>query len=636
MIWIDIFSGVFAIVIFILAYVVFGTAVILRLKITTTPLATVVLGTLTSISIITALVALVGNWLGTTAYAVVSIAAVMGILELPTVKQTCIGVVQVCWLNKRLVAGAIFSVLMLSSTIMLSGLQRGNQVVFQEVHDSSWHLALIDQLTQNIPPAHPSLPTEMLSNYHYFYDVLLAGLVFLSGAPVQPLYFQVFPLVLSSLLVSSVALLGKQLGGRIGSFGLVYLTVFAGSFAYLIPLFFSGQAWHESSFWVSQTFVMMVNPQVVYTLAVMAIVVWLLSRQSQLALREELLIMLLIATSIGFKSYAWVILVVVYASYCLWNLMVERKKNAVLYGVAMAGLSLPFVWLITGFRSNTFSYTPLWFVDSMISSPDRLNYIKWLWVAEQYRDQRNWLGLLLLRTIQVLVFYIGNLGIRVIALMAPILYVWQGAPMATRRLITLSFVGFWFSSLFPLLFIQTGVVWNSIQFWYYALLFANVLSVWVLVWIWRHTSRVVSMTLVVILLLLSLPTTLKTLQDKMVLHQVPASLVHRLQAFMPDERILLCPTGNMYYQTLIVQVYTPATIYLSAPLQLEVVGSDRAVADELEAAFDQRDHDILREILSDNSIQVVACEDTTRSEFIGEVTSTEPDVVGNWLFFPVQ
>ncbi len=65
--------------------------------------------------------------------------------------------------------------------------------------DGVWHEALVGQLLKSIPPVNPGLAGITLTNYHYFYD-LLVSVVSRSGIPVNLLIYRIFPIVFSILL----------------------------------------------------------------------------------------------------------------------------------------------------------------------------------------------------------------------------------------------------------------------------------------------------------------------------------------------------------------------------------------------------------------------------------------------------
>ncbi len=66
-------------------------------------------------------------------------------------------------------------------------------------HDAIWHLGLISELQRNFPPQNPFFAGVPLTNYHYFFDLLLAKSGSLFSMDSLDLLFRVFPLVFAGL-----------------------------------------------------------------------------------------------------------------------------------------------------------------------------------------------------------------------------------------------------------------------------------------------------------------------------------------------------------------------------------------------------------------------------------------------------
>lgn len=629
-------SLLLALLFFFFAYISFGSTIVKKLGLSLTALETVLVGTILAMSVITAAVALLGLVIGPFAYGLVVLAAGLGLYQFADVLGYYRLLGQGIARHKILFFLAGLSIVAFSSTIVFSGFHHDSFVYYQETHDSSWHLALTNELTKAIPPAHPSYPAIDLTNYHYFYDVFLAGLVLTTGISSHLLYFQVMPIVLGALLVAAAFVLGRRMGGVIAGVWLVFFTLFVGSFAYFIPLFIPGQQWHESSFWVSQTFVMIVNPQIIFTLALTYVVLFFLARKDRLNVTEHLVLVSLIAISIGFKSYAWVILCVVYAFALIWESFSKKTFNVLFYLGLLGIASAPFVWLITGFKTGTFFFRPLWFVDSMVESADRLNFLQWKFLEDHYRLTNNWPRIIAIKTLETAIFYLGNVGVRILALFLPLVLFLQRGQPKKYKLLFLSLVGFIFSSVFPLLFLQTGVVWNSIQFWYYALLFLNVMAVFVVMTLWQRVGLWAKILLTILILSLSLPTTIKTFHQKMPGPRFEATALTALSHLSDNDRLLICPENNDLFNTTSISVYTPATVYVSMPIQLEIVGLDASPAVELQEIFREESHPKFRQLLDEQNITHILCSDQGMTAFVTKSIDRQPESIGTWSVFTVS
>jgi len=610
---------ILAIIVIFLSLVSFGQLIISFLKINFTVLERLSFGIIFSICLVTPVIVFLGLLVGPLAYLLLLPVAAVGLkylkISLNLLKQLIFQAKK-----KRLTAlFLIFSTLALISTISLSGIRYQGSLYFQEIHDSVWHLSLIKNLQLSIPPQHPSHPPIILQNYHYFYDVLLASIVYLTSVSASILYFQIFPLILSFLLVSQAYLLGRRIYREKTGLFLVFFTVFGGSFAYLIPLFLPDQPWHESSFWVSQTFVMMVNPQIIFSLALTYSVLSLLTQFKASTLKNWLVI-LLAASSIGFKSYSFVILSVVYGTYLSLKIIKNRTLKPVLWGVVFSLLSLPFFWLITGFETGSFFYEPLWFINTMIESPDRVNHIIWKFMEDHYVYTHNWPRLIWLKTREILIFFFGNLGSRSIFILLPVLLVKKKQSLKNSDILILSVVGFLFSSIFPLLFLQRGIVWNSIQFWYYALIFANILASFFLTKFLIKKSKLINTIAILLIIFISIPTTFKTFASKIQPNNIYSQeKISLLNSFSDSTTILVCPENTNLYSTLFIHAYSLAQVYMINPVQLQILAKDSYVIKDYEDLFTKNDEAAILEIVKNNQVTDVICSDKNYTKFLEKV-----------------
>lgn len=591
-----------------------------------TKLEKIVLGFLLSSSLLVAATVLLGSVFGPTAHWLLVIFALLGALKRTPLQKAILELKKSATKQVTPIALFFLATFALVSTVIFSGTHQRNGVWFQETHDNLWHVALTKSLQKSIPPAHPAHPAILLENYHYFYDLLLASYAATTQLPAHVLYFQIFSVVTAGVLIGSAFMCGRRIGGVFGGVLLMIFTAFVGGFAYLIPLFLPGQAWHESSFWVSQTFIMMVNPQIIYTLAGLYAVITLLWQQS-VPIKHHLLVMALIAVSVGFKSYAWVVLTIFYGSYCALELLSAKtktqKKQALLLGLALVGLSLPFLKLITGFKTGTFFYKPLWYIDTMIEAPDRLNYLPWKFEEAFYANKGNWLKVLQIKTQEIAIFFIGNLGVRSLFFLLPFVVLKKKLKSFELKLAVALIGAFLFAVIFPLLFLQTGVVWNSIQFWYYGLAIANILATLVVVRLLpsKKSSVFVKMAIITVILILGIPTFITAVSSKLSLKQeLTQSQVTFLQSLNPSDIVLVCPENTALFNSALVSAYSSAQTFLVQPVQLSIVRADERIASDFLSIFATRNSDKLRQVLENNNISHALCSDPEYSSFLTQTT----------------
>ncbi|HOA12109.1 MAG TPA: hypothetical protein PKK04_02400, partial [Candidatus Woesebacteria bacterium] len=414
------------------------------------------------------------------------------------------------------------------------------------------------------------------------------------------------------------------------------LTIVAGNFAYLIPLFLKDHSWSESSFWVSQTFSMLVNPQLIFSLATLYMVLLLMTTDFSANKSRHYLLIPLIAISIGFKTYGWMIMSLLYAADLLSEIVFKKKFINLLVGVIYLLLALPFIYLITGFKSGSFFYHPLWYIDTMVEAPDRLNNIRWRFLLDHYRETKNFLRIIWLRTKELLIFYLGNLGTRAIFIFLPLVSLKENYSKQ-QKIIWLCLLGFIFTSVFPLLFLQRGTVWNSIQFWYYTLIFANILAALAISGILNHLKSPLKYIFLTIFALLTIPAFVKTMAGKAnSFNAFPIAQFNLLANFKPSDKLLICPEDSLLFKSSLVNAYTEADVYLADEGQIALVEADLAVVSELKAIFDQKDLVGLASLLDREQINYILCTNKDYVEFIDQQYLTQKTELVNWSIYSLK
>ena len=628
--------------ILLFSYFGFGLYLLNKLRLKFSVLEKIVISLVVGISAVTTVMALFGQIVGVSSYYILLVTGVIGVSQYKEIFEISKKLMKHIKGNLYIFVALLIFIAIYTSTIIFSYKTSSGGFVFQEVHDSVWHIALIENLQKTIPPLHPSTDSVVLNNYHYFYDLFLASLSKFSYISDFVVYFQVSVVLLATLLISSAYILGRAIHSKFAGVLLAGFTAFAGSFSYFIPyLFHPDQPWHESSFWVSQTLVMIVNPLVIYTLVVTYIFVLLLDRALKSSPKNDgyyklhVLLIILAATSVGFKSYAWIILSFMYAVFLLVELIRYRSVKTIFVGVTYLIISAPLLWLITKFKGNSFFYEPLWFTNTMIEGQDRVNYLEWKFLQDHYLFKKNWIRLWILEAKKIAVFYFGNLGIRSVFFGLPILLFFKKFRQEKNwRLILIVFFGFLFSSIFPLLYLQVGTVWNSIQFWYYALIFGNILAVIFLAQVLKNQPKIMTTVILFLLFVLAVPTSIKTIADK---NKSPTTFgsekIEFLQTLTTNDLVYICPEETSLYHSSLVKVFTPATVYLANPSQLELVGEDTSMAKQYLDTFLSSEIQKMIDEKKDQQSVTIICTDAHLVGKITEGTTLNKKTIGDWSVF---
>jgi len=367
-------------------------------------------------------------------------------------------------------------------------------------HDAIFHLSLIEKFAQDpFNFAHPQYAGAVLSNYHFVFDYFSGVLSKIFSIPATTLYFRFLPVVFGIALVLLLQKLMTKWSYSPFEKVLGYLLVFfSGSFGF-IPKLFTGQEIFsgESTFWANQSASLFLNPP--FALSLIFLLLFLLNLPEGKKIRPLQFIKLaflggLLAQT---KVYGFILLIA--------GLFFSGQFGLMLAVGVFGGLvSLPF----TSLSGSPFSFNPLWFPRSLFASIDRLYWPRFVQAWQSYEASGNFPKLLAVNIFALLVFLLGNLGLRFLGLfrMAK-----EKAADASQKIVYgIIIVGL----LLPLVIIQNDNPWNTIQFMYYSLFFLSLLTARVIVRLSLSIkSLILRIIFLVIILSLATLTSIGTLKD---------------------------------------------------------------------------------------------------------------------------
>lgn len=381
-------------------------------------------------------------------------------------------------------------------------------------HDGIWHQALINQLVKQVPPQNPAFSETTLSGYHYFYDLLVAVTVQLSQIPAMDLLYRFYPVLFSLLLGVGMYLLVMRLGGSFMAASLsLYFVYFGSSFGWVVEYlkrgsFFGG----ESVFWVNQPVSINLNPPFAVSLILLVSILLIFKEFLQRPnFFGGLLLVFAIGTLVEFKVYGGVIALGGLAVVALQGLLFKKDISILQVFLGSLILSLGLFFSQNKGSTSLLIFSPFWFIHSMIDSVDRVGWVELSSSRVAYFERGEWFKFILAEALALILFMVGNLGTRFVALftLASLIKkkIWQD--------LTYSLI-FWMSLIsfaIPILFIQKGNAWNTIQFFYYFLYFTTIFVGITLLFLYKHLPRAVSLPLLTAILILtplsSIPTFLE-------------------------------------------------------------------------------------------------------------------------------
>ena len=381
-------------------------------------------------------------------------------------------------------------------------------------HDGIWHISLINQLLQGLPVENPIYAGTVLKNYHFFYDLLIAAATFFTKIPVIDLVFRFFPILFSLLLgLGTYYLIINLFSSRIGivktKFAAIFslcFVYFAGSFGW-IPEYLKQQGLGgESAFWANQAISFNLNPPFAVSLfIIIAFLFFLINDEQVLSFRNKklgswngILVSAMLAGSlVGFKSYGAVLVIISLLFVSIIKLF-KKEFSYVLIFVFSVFLSLAI--FLPNFQQNTLLiiFSPFWLIHSMLDSPDRVGWVRLSLARMAGLETKNWFKFISAEALSLLIFVIGNLGFRVISF-ASLIKIKEIIKDPIFLFILIFSV---LSFLIPILFIQSGNPWNTIQFSYYGLYTTALISGPALVYLIFRLPKILLFLIVTLVLVL--------------------------------------------------------------------------------------------------------------------------------------
>ncbi len=355
-------------------------------------------------------------------------------------------------------------------------------------HDGIWHQALINQLLQNVPPQNPGFAGTTLDNYHYFFDLLVAVTTRISAVPVLDLLYRFYPVLFSSLLgIGTYLLSGRLFKDRMAALFALYFVYFAGSFGWIVEFLRERHFGGESAFWINQPVSMNLNPPFAISLALMiAILLGFSFLNENKKLSTYLLLAVLAGSLIEYKVYAGIIVLGGLLLLCLQEWILHKDGSLLKLFIPSLILSLVVFLPQNSHSGSLIVLSPFWFIHSMIDFPDRVGWLRLSQARQAYQARGDWLKFLLAEGLGLFLFIAGNLGTRFIAL-----GVVRNLKDKIQKNPGFGLI-FWMSLLsffIPIIFIQQGNPWNTIQFSYYLLYFSALVAGLVVIALYRKSAK---------------------------------------------------------------------------------------------------------------------------------------------------
>lgn len=412
-------------------------------------------------------------------------------------------------------------------------------VEFGKLHDALWHLSLINELDKSFPPQHPGIAGVRLTNYHYLSDFFWMLVHKISNLSPEATYFYLAAPLVSALFIISAYFFSRQIiKTNWGAIGGAVFVIFGGSFAYLIPIIMGrDKPWSAQTFMLDQPFDQLVNIHAVLAFSIFLISSTILSRYLEKGSNRDAIISgLLFGFVTAIKAYTGVVVILGLIAASVLEFIILRKKKLLYPTLIATILFFIIISIITNRAEFPFAFQPGWLLDRMVEDSDRFYNLKLVLVKQYYMSSNNVFAVFLVDLMKVILYLIGNLGIRILGLVWLIKKLFNIRKL--REMDLYLFTTITISLSLPLIYFIKSSPYDVVQFGQYALILLSVLTIK-----WISGLRISAIAYLVLLIFL-IPTTVKTfllnLEDRQI---IPIEEYHALQIIklLPEDSIILTP-----------------------------------------------------------------------------------------------
>lgn len=458
-------------------------------------------------------------------------------------------------------------------------------------HDGVWHLALIEGLAKGSGQM-PVFAGEAIKNYHIGFDLLLAIVHRLSGIPSSVLYFQLTPPLLALAIGwLTYKFVNEWTRSEVTGLWALFFVYFGGSLGWIV-----GHG--ESTFWSTQAISTLINPPFALSLVLLLIGLLLLKRKKWIWAGIVFALIPHVKIYGGLLAFA--------------GLLAGSIKNHNLLKTLGVGVG---IYLIINYQlltnnSQLIIWQPGWYLETMMGLSDRLSWPHFYSAMINYRLTKNWLKAIPAYAVAFGIFWVGNMGTRILAIKQMKRLSWENIFMLTI------IIG---GGVVPMLFLQTGTPWNTIQFFYYSLFFSGLLASEVM-------AKIKNKLVVVAIVGLTLPTTWQALKNYLPARPPARLATEEVQALQflaqqPEGVVLTYPYDvfaakaaeadpprplYLYDSTAYVAAFSQHPVYLEDEVNLNITGYDwkyrRGLSEDFFKTTDAR---FAKNFLQANSIKYI-------------------------------
>lgn len=358
--------------------------------------------------------------------------------------------------------------------------------------DNLWHAALTTEMVKRFPPNGPGLADTAMRNYHYWSDMVVAATVRIFRLPLLTSQFHFFPALIALLLGLATISFSRLARLSAGITRLiVFLTYFGGDLIYLVTF-------KMSSLEDGARFLCNQPTAFSYVIALGGLalfVAWIKEKNNRLGL----LVLLILASSVGFKIYTYLFFVPGILLLAIYTFFKKQWSTWLIFSSFFI-FSL-IIYLPTNSEAGGLVWTPFAIVNNFIVQPG-LNLIRWEMARIIFFNDKKYLINLIFETGFTLIFLTAILGTKVFGFFTSPRFL---AQKLGGQLTLIMFLGTLTSLIGGLFFIQTTGGANTFNFLVSIFLFNSILTGLSFAYWQKKLPKMLAGILLILLILLTLP-----------------------------------------------------------------------------------------------------------------------------------
>lgn len=533
-----------------------------------------------------------------------------------------------------LVSILILGTLALSLTMIKSGLVYSFGAGFWGAngHDGIWHIALIESLSRgswNLPV----FAGAELQNYHIGFDLIVSIIHKLSFISVPVLYFQFLPPIFALLIgLSCYKFIRRWRNSFSASFWALFFVYFGGSFGWIVTIFKNRNFDGESLFWSQQSISTLINPPFALSLIFLFTgLYFLLVGVESRDIKRLTLATFLFGILVQIKIYAGLLALSGLFAAGTWEFIKHRNLSVIKVFVGSLIISILLFFNYDSSKSGII-FSPFWFLENMMALSDRVGWDRFYSAMVNYKSGHVYIKAFMAYSVAFALFIIGNFGTRIVSFRYFVSNLIKPKKMTFMDvfLITVVLAGIVVTTFF----VQSGSPWNTIQFFYYSLIFSGVLASISIADSFEFSIKkpirirgFFDLVLSFVIILLTIPTSFASLAHHYLPTTPPAKLSHdELKALkflseQPGGIILTYPFSKelagiaqknpprplyLYESTAYVSAYGKHDVFLEDEVNLDITGYDwKTRREQVEKFYLSLDHKFVQEFLKSNDIKYV-------------------------------